>query len=215
MKKLFLFLSTLIAALAFHVTAFASPVFYANPKYDLSTLDTIKLVEINDEIPAGGGEIASMPEEKLLAALYKGTQKHKYILEDVRSGDPNAAMSVKRGRAVKAASLQVTILDMTCTERVAPGYWTTRTYFEDYVWYDKQGYRHVDRVPVNYQEWVPPSLHKDMHIDLLYKLYDKETGDIIANCSDKRDRSDETNPTGMLGRSAEDFFKHLKKAAKK
>lgn len=212
MRRLFVFLFTTLMTLAINLTAWASPSFYANPKYNLSSLETIKIVEIINDV--NGNEYAKpiiMPEEKMLGALYKGGQKHKFNVIDARESDN--PVNTKLTGAINEAYLQVIVNDMTTTSRLVPGYWREETYYRDYVWYDRDGYRHVDRIPESRPVWVPDSWHTDTHIDVLYKLYDAENN-VIASASDKRDRTDEDNPKGMLGRSAENFFKCIKKAGK-
>ena len=212
MKKLVLLLVTLVMTLAMSAVALAAPSFYANSNFDLSGLDTVKVAEIVNNIPKGAA-ISALPEEKLLSALYKGASKSKINVLDVRHND--VAMTLKYSPTrVKAAYLQVVISDMSTTQRYVPGYWERRTDYEDRVWYDKYGHKHTDRVPYTRDIWIPESWHTDVHIDLLYNLYD-ENGTVLANSSDKRDRTDEDNPNGMLGRSAETFFKNIKKAGKK
>ena len=199
-------------ALAMNAIAWASPSFYANPNFDLGSLDTVKVAEIVNNIPSNYTATA-LPEEKLLSALYKGAAKSKINIIDVRENDVEMPLKYSSTR-VKAAYLQVVISDMSTTERYVPGYWDRRTEYEDRVWYDRDGRKHTERVPYTRDVWIPESWHIDVHIDLLYNLYD-ENGTVLANSTDQRDRNDEDNPNGMLGRSAETFFKNIKKSAKK
>ena len=214
MKKYALLFITMVMTFALNITAWASPSFYANSKYDLSSFTTVKVAEIiNDVADNPYAKPVNLPEEKLMTAIYKGAKKAKLNTVDVRENDDNAAMKLSDTK-LKGAYLQVIISDMSTTSRLEPGYWKTETYYEDYVYYDANGNRCVDRILCERPVWVPPSWHTDAHIDLLYRLYDGETGDIVATSADKRDRTDEDNPNGMLGRSAESFFKSIKKAAK-
>jgi len=211
MKKLLVFLFVLIVNIVGCAVAGATPSFYANPRYDLRDLDTIKVVEIISEIPENAKAVA-MPEEKVMSALYKGAQKTKIQVVDTRANDVN--VGTRAGR-LTFANLQVVIGDMSTSRRFVPGYWTTRTDYKERVWYDYNGKKHTDRIPYERQEWVPDSWHVDIRIDVIYNLLDPETGEVIANSSDQRERSDEDNPNGMLGRSATDFFKNIQKAANK
>lgn len=214
MKKYALFFMPMVLTLAVNLTAWASPSFYANPKYDLSSFTTVKVAEIiNDVAENEYAKPVNLPEEKLMTAIYKGAKKAKINAVDVRETDNDMVMKLSPTK-LKGAYLQIVISDMSTTARLEPGYWRTETYYEDYIYYDANGNRCVDRILRERPVWVPPSWHTDTHIDLLYRLYDGETGDIVATSADKRDRADEDNPNGMLGRSTESFFKSIKKAAK-
>lgn len=210
MKKLFVFLF-LVILMAFNAVAGASMSFYANPSSDLSDLKVVKVTEIVNNIPVNVNAM-NMPEEKLMSGLYKGAQKNKLAIEDMRIADFDNSIKTN-GNKLEEAFLQVIISNMSTTSRYVAGYWENRTQYKDKVWYDKDGKKHTDRVSYTVPVWVPESWHTDAHIDLIYKLYDAN-GSLLANGADKRDRMDENDANGMLGRSATDFFKQVKKTNK-
>ena len=212
MKRLVLFFLTMVMCCAFTATALAAPSFYASPNYDLSGLSTIKLTYIDEDIPENKRAVV-MPEEKLLGALYKSAQKLRLEFVDARDRDVEVAAK-NVGNRIRVGYLEVVINDMSTVKRLVPGRWETRTEYEDRVWYDRDGRKHIDRVPYRHDVWIPETWHIDMRIALLYTLYD-ENKNVVAKCSDARVRNDEDSPNGMLSRSTADFFKLLIKNGRK
>ena len=208
MKKILVSILSICMLCCMAAVASAAPSFYANPRYNLATLQTVKVAEILNSIPPSENAV-NLPEETLMSAIYKGAQKHKLEIVDVRANDVDSVMRFN-AQDVKTAYLQAIIKNMSNTQRYVPGRWETRTEYEERVWYDRYGKKHKDSIPYKHDVWIPESWHTDIHIEISYKLYD-EAGVVLANCNDKRDRSDESDPNAMLGRSAAEFFKLAKK----
>ena len=208
MKKIFVFLLSLLMFCSLAAVAVASPSFYANPRYNLATLQTVKVAEIVNSIPASETAVP-MAEETMMSAIYKGAQKNKLEIMDVRQKDIDTVMKFNT-QDVKAAYLQVVIKNMSTTSRYIPGRWETKTEYEERVWYDRNGGKHKESIPYKHDVWVPESWHTDVHVEILYNLYD-EAGTVLATSNDKRDRDDESEPNAMLGRSTAEFFKQVLK----
>lgn len=213
MKKFLTMCAVTAASLMISVSAYARPMFFGNPVYDLKGLNHVKVTEI--VIPGDAFINVDMASDKMLGAVYDGGQKNKVQVMDVRSDNSDVNTVMKVGsRMVKGGYLQVTVNTMSITTTTIPGYWHKVTKYNEHTWYDSYGKKHVDKIPYEVDEWVPESHRNDGHISVQYKLYDGENMDVYATCTDTRDKEFCDDVMGMLKRSAGDFFKAIRKANK-
>jgi len=213
MKKNFLITAIFTVALAITTSVYAKPMFFGNPVYDLRNLNHVKVSEI--VIPYGADINVDMAADRIMGAVYEGGQKNKVQIIDVRQSGKDIDTEMKVGnRNVIGGYLQVTVNKMSITQVVEPGYWHKVTKYEERVWYDRENRKHVDKIPYEVDEWVPESVHNDGHISVQYKLYDGSNMDVYATSTDTRDKIFCDDVSGMLKRSATDFFKAIRKANK-
>lgn len=217
MKKVFLLLTTICFLLAMTATAFASPKMYHHPEYHFSMIKTIKVTEIDDQRAESEGNYYAEDnaEQKVLSALYSAaSKKNMAIIDEIANGvtEPAADSILKPGQKTpKTVELRMTINQMGYTKTITPAHYTTKTEYIHQKSYDKHGREQTISIPITHQEWVPETAKYTCYLDIVYNVYDLETGTLIASLEENRSREYESDTSGMLSRSTKDFFKQLTK----
>ena len=216
MKRIFLLVLTLCF---FCLTAAAGPKLYRHPSYDFSNLRNVKVTVITNSHPekAGNFHPEELAEEKMLSALYSAAGKANLIVTDERAGGPiapteeQASLLNRNKKAPSTVEARITINYLGYRRYKVPGHYQQKTEYFKEKRKDAWGKEHYVEIPITTQVWVPDSYHNNALMDVIYNVYDLETAAVIANVMDKREREYESDPAGMLGRSANDFIKALTK----
>ena len=216
MKRIFLLVLTLCF---FCLTAAAGPKLYRHPSYDFSNLRNVKVTVITNTHPekADNFHPEELAEEKMLSALYSAAGKANLIVTDERAGGPiaptgeQASLLNRNKKAPSTVEARITINYLGYRRYKVPGHYQQKTEYFKEKRKDAWGKEHYVEVPITTQVWVPDSYHNNAIMDVIYNVYDLETAAVIANVMDKREREYESDPSGMLGRSANDFIKALTK----
>ena len=216
MKRIFLLVLTLCF---FCLTAAAGPKLYRHPSYDFSNLRNVKVTVITNTHPekADNFHPEELAEEKVLSALYSAAGKAHLIVTDERSGGPiaptgeQASLLNRNKKAPSTVEARITINYLGYRRYKVPGHYQQKTEYFKEKRKDAWGKEHYVEIPITTQVWVPDSYHNNAIMDVIYNVYDLETAAVIANVMDKREREYESDPSGMLGRSANDFIKALTK----
>ena len=216
MKRIFLLVLTLCF---FCLTAAAGPKLYRHPAYDFSNLRNVKVTVITNSHPekAGNFHPEELAEEKMLSALYSAAGKANLIVTDERAGGPiaptgeQASLLNRNKKAPSTVEARITINYLGYRRYKVPGHYQQKTEYFKEKRKDAWGKEHYVEVPITTQVWVPDSYHNNAIMDVIYNVYDLETAAVIANVMDRREREYESDPSGMLGRSANDFIKALTK----
>ena len=216
MKRIFLLV---LALCLFCLSAAAGPKLYRHPSYDFSNLRNVKVTVITNTHPekADNFHPEELAEEKLLSALYSAAGKAHLIVTDERSGGPiaptgeQASLLNRNKKAPSTVEARITINYLGYRRYKVPGHYQQKTEYFKEKRKDAWGKEHYVEVPITTQVWVPDSYHNNAIMDVIYNVYDLETAAVIANVMDKREREYESDPSGMLGRSANDFIKALTK----
>ena len=216
MKRIFLLVLTLCF---FCLTAAAGPKLYRHPSYDFSNLRNVKVTVITNTHPekADNFHPEELAEEKVLSALYSAAGKAHLIVTDERSGGPiaptgeQASLLNRNKKAPSTVEARITINYLGYRRYKVPGHYQQKTEYFKEKRKDAWGKEHYVEVPITTQVWVPDSYHNNAIMDVIYNVYDLETAAVIANVMDRREREYESDPAGMLGRSANDFIKALTK----
>ena len=216
MKRIFLLVLTLCF---FCLTAAAGPKLYRHPSYDFSNLRNVKVTVITNSHPekAGNFHPEELAEEKMLSALYSAAGKANLIVTDERAGGPiaptgeQASLLNRNKKAPSTVEARITINYLGYRRYKVPGHYQQKTEYFKEKRKDAWGKEHYVEIPITTQVWVPDSYHNNAIMDVIYNVYDLETAAVIANVMDKREREYESDPSGMLGRSANDFIKALTK----
>ena len=216
MKRIFLLVLMLCL---FCINAAAGPKLYRHPSYDFSNLHNVKVTVITNTHPekADNFHPEELAEEKVLSALYSAAGKAHLIVTDERSGGPiaptgeQASLLNRNKKAPSTVEARITINYLGYRRYKVPGHYQQKTEYFKEKRKDAWGKEHYVEVPITTQVWVPDSYHNNAVMDVIYNVYDLETAAVIANVMDKREREYESDPSGMLGRSANDFIKALTK----
>ena len=216
MKRIFLLVLTLCF---FCLTAAAGPKLYRHPSYDFSNLRSVKVTVITNTHPekADNFHPEELAEEKMLSALYSAAGKAHLIVTDERSGGPiaptgeQASLLNRNKKAPSTVEARITINYLGYRRYKVPGHYQQKTEYFKEKRKDAWGKEHYVEIPITTQVWVPDSYHNNAIMDVIYNVYDLETAAVIANVMDRREREYESDPAGMLGRSANDFIKALTK----
>ena len=216
MKRIFLLVLTLCF---FCLTAAAGPKLYRHPSYDFSNLRNVKVTVITNTHPekADNFHPEELAEEKVLSALYSAAGKAHLIVTDERSGGPSAptgeqaSLLNRNKKAPSTVEARITINYLGYRRYKVPGHYQQKTEYFKEKRKDAWGKEHYVEIPITTQVWVPDSYHNNAIMDVIYNVYDLETAAVIANVMDRREREYESDPAGMLGRSANDFIKALTK----
>ena len=216
MKRIFLLV---LALCLFCLSAAAGPKLYRHPSYDFSNLRNVKVTVITNTHPekADNFHPEELAEEKVLSALYSAAGKAHLIVTDERSGGPiaptgeQASLLNRNKKAPSTVEARITINYLGYRRYKVPGHYQQKTEYFKEKRKDAWGKEHYVEVPITTQVWVPDSYHNNAIMDVIYNVYDLETAAVIANVMDKREREYESDPSGMLGRSANDFIKALTK----
>ena len=216
MKRIFLLV---LALCLFCLSAAAGPKLYRHPSYDFSNLRNVKVTVITNTHPekADNFHPEELAEEKVLSALYSAAGKAHLIVTDERSGGPiaptgeQASLLNRNKKAPSTVEARITINYLGYRRYKVPGHYQQKTEYFKEKRKDAWGKEHYVEVPITTQVWVPDSYHNNALMDVIYNVYDLETAAVIANVMDKREREYESDPSGMLGRSANDFIKALTK----
>ena len=216
MKRIFLLVLTLCF---FCLTAAAGPKLYRHPSYDFSNLRNVKVTVITNSHPekADNFHPEELAEEKVLSALYSAAGKAHLIVTDERSGGPiaptgeQASLLNRNKKAPSTVEARITINYLGYRRNKVPGHYQQKTEYFKEKRKDAWGKEHYVEIPITTQVWVPDSYHNNAIMDVIYNVYDLETAAVIANVMDRREREYESDPAGMLGRSANDFIKALTK----
>ena len=216
MKRIFLLV---LALCMFCLSAAAGPKLYRHLSYDFSNLRNVKVTVITNAHPetAGSFHAEELAEEKVLSALYSAAGKANLILTDERPGGPIAptggqeSLLKRNKKAPKTVEARIIINYLGYRRYVVPGHYEQKTEYIKEKRKDSWGREHYVEIPITTQVWVPDSYHNNAIMDVIYNVYDLETAAVIANVMDKREREYESDPSGMLGRSANDFIKALTK----
>ena len=156
-------------------------------------------------------------EEKMLSALYSAAGKANLVVTDERQGGPlaptgeQASLLNRNKKAPSTVEARITINYLGYRRYKVPGHYQQKTEYFKEKRKDAWGKEHYVEVPITTQVWVPDSYHNNALMDVIYNVYDLETAAVIANVMDRREREYESDPAGMLGRSANDFIKALTK----
>ena len=216
MKRIFLLVLTLCF---FCLTAAAGPKLYRHPSYDFSNLRNVKVTVITNSHPekAGNFHPEELAEEKMLSALYSAAGKANLVVTDERQGGPlaptgeQASLLNRNKKAPSTVEARITINYLGYRRYKVPGHYQQKTEYFKEKRKDAWGKEHYVEIPITTQVWVPDSYHNNAIMDVIYNVYDLETAAVIANVMDRREREYESDPAGMLGRSANDFIKALTK----
>ena len=216
MKRIFLLVLTLCF---FCLTAAAGPKLYRHPSYDFSNLRNVKVTVITNTHPekADNFHPEELAEEKVLSALYSAAGKANLVVTDARQGGPlaptgeQASLLNRNKKAPSTVEARITINYLGYRRYKVPGHYQQKTEYFKEKRKDAWGKEHYVEIPITTQVWVPDSYHNNAIMDVIYNVYDLETAAVIANVMDKREREYESDPSGMLGRSANDFIKALTK----
>ena len=213
-----IFLLVLMLCL-FCLNAAAGPKLYRHPSYDFSNLRNVKVTFITNTHPekADNFHPEELAEEKVLSALYSAAGKAHLIVTDERSGGPiaptgeQASLLNRNKKAPSTVEARITINYLGYRRYKVPGHYQQKTEYFKEKRKDAWGKEHYVEIPITTQVWVPDSYHNNALMDVIYNVYDLETAAVIANVMDKREGEYESDPSGMLGRSANDFIKALTK----
>ena len=216
MKRIFLLVLTLCF---FCLTAAAGPKLYRHPSYDFSNLRNVKVTVITNSHPekAGNFHPEELADEKMPSALYSAAGKANLIVTDERAGGPiaptgeQASLLNRNKKAPSTVEARITINYLGYRRYKVPGHYQQKTEYFKEKRKDAWGKEHYVEIPITTQVWVPDSYHNNAIMDVIYNVYDLETAAVIANVMDRREREYESDPAGMLGRSANDFIKALTK----
>ena len=216
MKRIFLLV---LALCLFCLSAAAGPKLYRHPSYDFSNLRNVKVTVITNTHPekADNFHPEELAEEKMLSALYSAAGKANLIVTDERAGGPiaptgeQASLLNRNKKAPSTVEARITINYLGYRRYKVPGHYQQKTEYFKEKRKDAWGKEHYVEIPITTQVWVPDSYHNNAIMDVIYNVYDLETAAVIANVMDKREREYESDPSGMLGRSANDFIKALTK----
>ena len=216
MKRIFLLVLMLRL---FCINAYAGPKLYRHPSYDFSNLRNVKVTVITNTHPekADNFHPEELAEEKMLSALYSAAGKANLVVTDERQGGPlaptgeQASLLNRNKKAPSTVEARITINYLGYRRYKVPGHYQQKTEYFKEKRKDAWGKEHYVEVPITTQVWVPDSYHNNALMDVIYNVYDLETAAVIANVMDKREREYESDPSGMLGRSANDFIKALTK----
>ena len=216
MKRIILLALTLCL---FCLSAAAGPKLYRHPSYDFSNLRNVKVTVITNTHPekADNFHPEELAEEKMLSALYSAAGKANLVVTDERQGGPlaptgeQASLLNRNKKAPSTVEARITINYLGYRRYKVPGHYQQKTEYFKEKRKDAWGKEHYVEIPITTQVWVPDSYHNNAIMDVIYNVYDLETAAVIANVMDRREREYESDPAGMLGRSANDFIKALTK----
>lgn len=212
MNKILTSLATGVLTLATATIAWAAPTFYLNPVYNMSNLQAVKViaVENNSVAKTDDYQICTHAEELVMGGLYEAAGKANLIIADGRVNEPAPA---NRGPKMPiTVELQVNIGQMGVYQDLVPGYWTERNKEEEVEVWDKEKRRWVKQTILRKEKvWVPERWRDNSEVSLVYSIVDPTTGVVIAKSVDNRKRTDESDVHGMVKRSTRDFLKNLTK----
>ena len=213
MKKFLAALATGALTLASTAIAWAAPSFYINPSYSMANLQAVKIIAIdnNSVIKSDDYQLCALAEDIVLGGLYEAANKAKLMIADVRySNQPTPANN--NSRVPATLELKVTIGQMGVYQDLVPGYWREEDKEEIIEVWNKDRRRWEKQIAKRrVKVWVPERWRDNCEISLTYSIVDPATGTVIANSTDNRSRSEESDVHGMVKRSTRDFLKNLTK----
>ena len=212
MNKFFASLAAGVLTLAATTVAWAEPTFYLNPGYNMSNLQAVKIVSIDNHsvVKSDDYQICGHAEELVIGGLYEAAGKMKLMVADGRNGE--AAPANNNAKLPATVELKISVAQMGVYQDLVPGYWTERTKEEDVEVWDKSKHKWVKtKMLRKVKEWVPERWRDNCEISLDYSIVDPTNGTVIAKSTDNRHRSEENDVHGMVKRSTRDFLKNLTK----
>lgn len=213
MNIFFTALATGVLTLAASTIAWAAPQFYLNPGYSMANLQAVKIISIENKsvFKTDDYQLCSHGEDVVLGGLYEAGGKSKLIIADVRSGDQPTPAN-RNARMPLTVELKVTIGQMGSYQDLVPGYWKDDEQEENVeIWNKEKRKWEKEIIKKKVKVWVPERWRDNAEISLVYSVVDPTNGTVIANSTDNRKRTEETDVHGMVKRSTKDFLKNLTK----
>lgn len=216
MNKFFTALAAGILTFAATTVAWAAPSFYINPTYNMSNLQAVKIIAIDNNSVAKNADyqICSHAEDIVIGGLYEAANKAKLMLADVRTGAQSTPEN-NNAKMPATVELKVTIAQMGVYQDLVPGYWRDDEQEEIIEIWNKERRKWEKQIAKRkVKVWVPERWRDNCEISLNYSIVDPTNGTVIANSSDNRKRTEENDVHGMVKRSTRDFLKNLTKKNK-
>lgn len=215
MRRILQLVLTVVFLLTMVSTAAAAPKVWRNPNYDYTAIKTINFVDVDETNSQTRATFVADEDmaETLLSALFGSASKEKLMVKDARDGkdgDDETRIGVSGKKAPTAVDLQVKIGYMGYYTYVVPGHYDTTTVYEKTTIVGSDGKVTTVTQPVQRQTWVPEVTVSVHCIDITYKAYDPESGELIYNNHDNR-VSDGSTYISMTERSTKFFLKSLLK----
>ena len=217
MKRFHALFMTLLLVLAFVTTAFAAPDYWAHPKYNLSKVTTLNIIEIEERNDSDADNF--YPDENSVdmvkSALYQAAGKYKLNLTEfaLELPEPTAeAKLVDSAQVVPSeVNLKIIINNIGYLKTVDPAHYETVQRTVTRTITKSDGSVTTISEPITEQQYVPQKNYYFGKSDIIYQLYDVKTNVMIFNSRDNRLRDFTYDPTSMVERSARDFLKNMQK----
>lgn len=201
MKKILTVVTTLMLLLVLPVLSFGEKSHYKVKNYPFSHIKSVTISSITAQAYSDPTYRADFNlNEKVSQALKEALQNRNFKITDVAGMGGNSAVNI----AVHVEGLGV------FTVHEDP-YDETRTVNKKTVATDEHGKDVVVYVPTQEVVHHPAADIPHAVAILSFKVTDKLTGKEIFTLRDSRERNDETDTSGMLGRICRDFAKDLTK----
>ena len=210
MRKLVLFILTMCMVCISAVAMAEKP--YKHPQYTLTNVRQIIVTDIDSREVRATRKFFSdeAAEEKMMGAIFDAASRQNLIVEDARSYGKPDAEGVPRHFPTKL-EMKVVINNFGYYNETTPGHYETRYRNQTVYYYDNMGVRRSRTESVPYEVWIEPETYNVAKLNASYSLYDIETGELVASMTANRDRSYESDATGMANRSVRDFFQKVLK----
>lgn len=218
MKKLTVLTICLLTFLSFTLTAAASPSYWTHPDYDLSKVNAINVTEfIENSKSAGNFTAEKNAQQNVMSALYAAASKQNFLItenpavEAEKQTTTQSPLLKKTKKAPKAVDLQVTVNRLGYSSRIVPAHFENKIEYVSSTVVDSNGHYKEVSIPIPHKVYVQEVTYYTAYLEIIYNVYDPETGTMIFTSRDSRDRGDTYSTNGMLERSTKDLLKNIKK----
>ncbi len=218
MKKLTVLTICFLSFLLFAFTAAAAPNYWVHPEYNLSKVNTINVTEfILNSKSAGTFTAEENAQQNIMSALYAAASKQNLLITENPAAETETqtvgqtSLLKKTNKAPKTVNLQITVNKLGYSSHVVPAHFENKVEYVSSTIIDSNGHYKEVSIPIPHQVYVPEVTHYTAYLEIIYNLYDSETGTMIFTSRDSRDRGDTYSTNGMLERSTKDLLKNIKK----
>ena len=217
MKKLFCFCLVFFTMLCLPLTTHADKTKWVNPAYNFKAVKTFELTSIAvADIDQESFTQDELAYERVLGDLQNEFSKYQLHLESNNVENEELLPGYQKPiptdtYPATTAVMQVKIHRFGYITRIIPAHQEPYTYTRKEKIRDNHGNWIVREIPVTEYRYVPAYREDSAQLDISFNIYDSQTGKLVMNLRDSRERSGDSDTSGVSHRIVQNFIKELSK----